>query len=144
MGRIGCFLNGDDYGVATYRPWGMAFPQGSPPIDTPVHPTQLYESVAGLAIFALLWSRRTRPTPAGALWFDMMVLMGLERLVVEFWRRNPEWMFGLTVAQWISLGLIVVGVVGRARLARGSPTPERRGTSKKGGRDRNPARLRFL
>lgn len=48
IGRIGCFLVGDDYGVASSLPWAMAFPEGSPPTFVPVHPTQLYETLAGL------------------------------------------------------------------------------------------------
>jgi phosphatidylglycerol:prolipoprotein diacylglycerol transferase len=43
IGRIGCFLVGDDYGRPTDLPWGVAFPMGLPPTDIPVHPTQLYE-----------------------------------------------------------------------------------------------------
>ena len=45
IGRIGCFLVGDDYGRATDLPWGIAFPQGLPPVDFPVHPTMLYETL---------------------------------------------------------------------------------------------------
>ena len=46
IGRIGCFLVGDDYGRPTDLPWGVAFPRGLPPTTVPVHPTQLYEAVA--------------------------------------------------------------------------------------------------
>ena len=75
IGRIGCFLVGDDYGRPTDLPWGVAFPRGLPPttagdlreqfgFDVPpeiadeallrVHPTQLYETVASLAIWWLV------------------------------------------------------------------------------------------
>ena len=47
IGRLGCFLVGDDYGRPTDLPWGMAFPKGLPPTEIRVHPTQLYEA-AGL------------------------------------------------------------------------------------------------
>ena len=43
VGRMGCFLRGDDYGVPTDLPWGMSFPKGLPPTTVHVHPTQLYE-----------------------------------------------------------------------------------------------------
>jgi phosphatidylglycerol:prolipoprotein diacylglycerol transferase len=46
--RVGCFLIGDDYGRVTDLPWGVAFPQGLPPTEEAMHPTQLYE-VAWLA-----------------------------------------------------------------------------------------------
>ena len=48
VGRMGCFLRGDDYGVPTDLPWGIAFPKGLPPTTVKVHPTQLYE-IAGFA-----------------------------------------------------------------------------------------------
>ena len=44
LGRVGCFLVGDDYGKPTTLPWGVRFPRGLPPTDVPVHPTQLYEA----------------------------------------------------------------------------------------------------
>ncbi len=62
IGRIGCLLVGDDYGRPTSLPWGIAFPQGLPPTDVPVHPTQLYEA-AGLAILGWLllrWRQQRR------------------------------------------------------------------------------------
>jgi phosphatidylglycerol:prolipoprotein diacylglycerol transferase len=60
LGRIGCFLVGDDYGRPSSLPWAVAFPEGSPPTLERVHPTQLYEVVWLLPIAALLWSRRRK------------------------------------------------------------------------------------
>ncbi|PYR61924.1 MAG: prolipoprotein diacylglyceryl transferase [Acidobacteria bacterium] len=60
LGRIGCFLVGDDYGRPTLLPWGVAFPRGLPPTVERVHPTQLYEA-AFLALLGWLlvrWRRR--------------------------------------------------------------------------------------
>ena len=60
LGRIGCFLVGDDYGHPTSLPWGVAFPQGLPPTTERVHPTQIYEAIF-LDFFAWLlirWRRR--------------------------------------------------------------------------------------
>src|SRR5438128_7139344 len=59
LGRIGCFLVGDDYGRPTSLPWGVRFPKGLPPTDVPVHPTQLYEA-AFLALLAWLLIRWRR------------------------------------------------------------------------------------
>jgi phosphatidylglycerol:prolipoprotein diacylglycerol transferase len=115
VGRIGCFLRGDDYGTPTDLPWGMAFPQGVPP--TPpgvhVHPTQLYESAASLVIFALLlWVIGPRLKREGPLMFAYAVLAGIERFLVEFIRTNEPVALGLTQQQWISIALVVVGVAG--------------------------------
>jgi phosphatidylglycerol:prolipoprotein diacylglycerol transferase len=112
VGRLGCFLNGDDYGKPTDLPWGMAFPKGSPPTDVPVHPTQLYEAGVSLAIFAFLWATRERWDTRGTLSLGLfLVLAGAERFLVEFVRLNSPVAMGLTVAQWISIGLFALGSV---------------------------------
>ncbi|MDQ3169784.1 MAG: prolipoprotein diacylglyceryl transferase, partial [Acidobacteriota bacterium] len=60
LGRIGCFLVGDDYGTPSTLPWAVAFPDGLPPTDVRVHPTQLYEAVflGGLAYWLIRARRR--------------------------------------------------------------------------------------
>ena len=60
LGRIGCFLVGDDYGHPTSLPWGVAFPEGLPPTSERVHPTQIYEAIfLGFFAWALIrWRRR--------------------------------------------------------------------------------------
>lgn len=112
LGRTGCFLVGDDYGKPTDLPWGIAFPEGSPPTQVPVHPTQLYEIGMTLPIFVLLWLQRDRGYPDGFLFFEFMVLAGIERFVVEFWRVNAKVALGLTAAQWIGIGFVLVGAAG--------------------------------
>lgn len=108
IGRIGCFLVGDDYGRPTDLPWAVAFPQGAPPTEERVHPTQLYEVIWLLPVAAFLWRRRkTSPFLFG----EYLALNGLGRLVIETWRVNPKVALGLTEPQWIGLGLITVGLV---------------------------------
>lgn len=107
IGRIGCFLVGDDYGRATTLPWGIAFPDGAPPVHYPVHPTQLYE-FGWLSIAAvLLWQRR-RKSPS--LFGEYLVLNGIGRAVIEHWRLNPRVALGLSEAQWIGVGLVMLGI----------------------------------
>lgn len=112
LGRVGCFLVGDDYGRPADVPWGIAFPEGSPPTTVPVHPTQIYEILLTLPIFLVLWSQRKRDLPGWFLLWELFVLAGIERFVVEFYRVNPVVALGLTAAQWISIGLVVAGLVG--------------------------------
>lgn len=122
IGRVGCQLAGDgDYGIPTTLPWGMSYPHGVVPTEERVHPTPVYESVASLAIFAYLWRRRRRPLPAGDLFGRYLVLSSALRFLVEFVRRNPAWLLGLTTAQWMSLGFLLAGVVILRRLAQGQP-----------------------
>ena len=113
VGRIGCFLNGDDYGHPTSLPWGIAFPKGSPPTAVRVHPTQLYEVLASAVIFVLLvWVISPRMRRVGGLMFAYMILAGIERFLVEFVRTNKPVLLGLTQQQWISIGLVAAGAVG--------------------------------
>jgi phosphatidylglycerol:prolipoprotein diacylglycerol transferase len=131
VGRMGCFLVGDDYGRPTESWVGIAFPNGSPPstagnlrrmfgVSIPesvpdtavlaVHPTQLYEIGMSLLIFAILWRLRRKPWKAGRLFSLWLALAGVERLIVEFFRAKDDRFFGvLTLAQLISIGLIVFG-----------------------------------
>jgi phosphatidylglycerol:prolipoprotein diacylglycerol transferase len=121
IGRIGCFLNGDDYGGACDLPWCMSFPKGTPPILETVHPTQLYETFASFAIFFFLWAKRaTWENVPGRVWGTWLILAGVERFGVEIWRLNPPIALGLTFAQWISLGLMTLGTLTLIRVLRTS------------------------
>jgi phosphatidylglycerol:prolipoprotein diacylglycerol transferase len=121
LGRIGCFLVGDDYGRPTNLPWGVAFPQGLPPIDVPVHPTQLYEAafLGWLGCMLLRWRRRH--VPDAIVLGRYVVLTGTARFLIEFIRINERVAAGLTLAQWVSLALIVLGALWSSA-SWGSPT----------------------
>ncbi|MFP8875118.1 MAG: prolipoprotein diacylglyceryl transferase [Myxococcota bacterium] len=109
IGRIGCFLVGDDYGRASDVPWAVAFPEGAPPTFDHVHPTQLYEVAWLLPVALFLWSRRRR---SPFLFGEYMVLNGAGRIVIENWRVNPTVALGMTEPQWIGVGLIALGASG--------------------------------
>ncbi len=130
IGRVGCFLVGDDYGVHTNSWVGIAFPQGAPPstagylrsagdhipanipdnVVLPVHPTQLYEIGAALVIFAILWRVSSRRLAPGRLFGLYLMLYGLERFLVEFVRaKTDRFILGLSTSQLVSLGLIAFG-----------------------------------
>ena len=111
IGRIGCFLSGDGcYGIATNLPWGMSFPHGIEPTLVRVHPTPLYELAAGLLIGGWLWWRGGKKHGTGAIVGEYFVLSGAARFLVEFIRRNPKVLWGLSNAQLASAGTVVVGV----------------------------------
>ena len=125
IGRVGCQLSGDgDYGKAWDGPWAMAYPDGTVATDTPVHPTPIYETLAMSSVAIVLWALRDRFS-RGLLFALYLILAGLERFLVEFLRRNERVAAGLTVAQFISLAMIVGGVVWLALLrnARRAPAP---------------------
>ena len=111
FGRIGCFLSGDGcYGIPTTLPWGMAFPNGIDPTFQRVHPTPLYELAAGLAIGWWLWNRPGKPHATGAILGQYLLLSGAARFLVEFIRRNPKVLWGLSNAQMASAAAAVAGL----------------------------------
>ncbi len=109
IGRVGCFLVGDDYGRVTDVPWAVSFPRGAPPTDAPVHPTQLYEIAWLLPVAWLLWKRRRR---SPFVFGEYIALNGLGRLLIENWRVNPSVALELTEPQWIGIALIALGIGG--------------------------------
>lgn len=119
FGRMGCFLNGDDYGQTSTLPWAMAFPDGSPPtptiinssgelVNVTVQPTQLYESFAAVAIFfGLLYMRRWFKRD-WSLFLVFLVLAGIERFLVEFVRWNRP---GQTQQQVLAAATAIVAAI---------------------------------
>ena len=140
LGRVGCFLVQDDYGIPTSLPWGMKFPEGLPPstalrlnsdygIPIPdgvnplevlaVHPTQLYEAAAMLVVFWALWRLRTHVRGAGWLFGAYLLFAGTERFLIEFIRaKDDRFLAGFTVAQVASVIIAAVGVLLMARWAK--------------------------
>ena len=112
IGRTGCFLVGDDYGIPSSLPWAMPFPKGSPPTLEAVHPTQIYEVIIMSLVFVVLWKIRKSKNPVGWLASIYLVLAGLERFFVEFIRNTTESPIAdLSVAQVMALFLILIGAL---------------------------------
>jgi len=109
IGRIGCFLVGDDYGRPSDVPWAVAFPQGLPPTDMRVHPTQLYEAIALAAVAWLLIRWRRRNVPDAVVLGRYLVLAGSIRFAIEFIRVNVLVVGPLTLAHLVSLALMIIG-----------------------------------
>ena len=109
LGRIGCFLVGDDYGTPSTLPWAVAFPEGLPPTTVPVHPTQLYEAI-GLGLLGWLLVRWRREGLADVTVVGRyLVGAGALRFAIEFIRVNQRVAFGLSVAHLVSLAAIGLG-----------------------------------
>ena len=109
LGRIGCFLVGDDYGRVTRLPWGIAFPRGLPPTLERVHPTMLYETLwLGLA-GVWLWRRRG---VSPFLFGEYLFLAGMGRFWIELLRLNPAALGPLTNAQVAATLCMLAGGAG--------------------------------
>ncbi len=89
----------------------MGYPHGTVPTDpgVTVHPTPIYETLAMGLIAWVLWTLRDRVRP-GVLFALWLILAGLERLLIEFLRRNPVEAIGLTLPQLQSLAMIAGGL----------------------------------
>ncbi|HWC75353.1 MAG TPA: prolipoprotein diacylglyceryl transferase [Gemmatimonadales bacterium] len=130
LGRVGCFLVNDDYGIPSKLPWAMKFPAGLPPTTVAnlqamnvhfppgtdpmqvvaVHPTELYETAIMFLVFLWLWKRREHGHAVGWLFACYMVLAGAERFLVEFVRSKDDRILGMfTLAQGTSVLLMIVG-----------------------------------
>jgi phosphatidylglycerol:prolipoprotein diacylglycerol transferase len=120
IGRIGCFMAGDDYGRAASVPWAVAFTNpdaatiGGVPLGVPLHPVQLYESAVCLALFGfLVWFGR-RPHRDGAVIGAYTLLYAVARFGLEFFRGDADrgFVFGglLSTSQFIAIVLAVVAV----------------------------------
>ena len=133
IGRIGCQVSGDgDYGRWCYNgttpvtckgsdlPWSMGYPHGTVPTPpgVKVQPTPIYETLAMGLVAWWLWRMRDRFAP-GALFAFYFVLSGVERLLVEFLRRNHRILAGLTAPQLESIALMIFGALWLLLLARG-------------------------
>jgi phosphatidylglycerol:prolipoprotein diacylglycerol transferase len=135
IARIGCHLAGDgDYGLpvsefASWVPWGTNYSNGTVPPsaafrgteiaqkfggivpdNTLCHPTPIYEFILAVIIFSVLWYYRKRFRIDGKLFFLYLILSGISRILVEFIRLNPRFIFGLSEAQLISIVLVAIGI----------------------------------
>lgn len=112
IGRIGCLLVGDDYGVPSDLPWAMAFPKGLPPTTEEVHPTQIYETILMGIVFVFLWKIRTKDVSTGWLFSIFLILAGVERFLIEFIRNTtPSPIPYISIAQLMALAIVIVGVL---------------------------------
>ncbi len=123
--RVGCFINGDDFGVTANIPWSVSFIEGTVAFNThlergwvdgdmgvslPVHPTQLYSAMIGLLIFIVLIVKRSPRWPGESLTIALLIY-GFTRFFIQFYR-DDHWAGGEVIdqAQWFSLLFITLGI----------------------------------
>ncbi len=118
IGRLGCFSAGCCWGARTNVPWAVTFmnPEANTmfgtPVGIPLHPTQLYESVAELFVFALLWWRFRKAHRPGDIIGLYLIVSSVLRFWIEFYRAHEQPLIaGLSLTQWISMVLIVAGAL---------------------------------
>ena len=110
VGRIGCFLVGDDYGTPSSLPWAMAFPQGLPPTLVRVHPTQLYEAIALVPLVWWLLGLRRKGSSDLFVLGAYLVVTGALRFAIEFIRVNERVLGEFSLAHLAALLAVTIGV----------------------------------
>ena len=142
LGRVGCFLVNDDYGIPTTLPWGVKFPQGLPPTTVAnlsrmhvtfppnanplevvaVHPTQLYETILMFFVFWLIFRLRHHRHAMGWRFGVYLVCAGIERFLIEIVRAKDDRIAGpLSIAQLTSILIVLAGVLVMVRLSAPDP-----------------------
>jgi phosphatidylglycerol:prolipoprotein diacylglycerol transferase len=126
IGRLGCLFAGCCFGRPTTVPWAITFHNEfaarnvGTPLGIPLHPTQLYEAGAELLILGILLAteRRGRPYPGRTFW-TYMLLYGVSRFIIEFYRYDPRGMVGMfSTSQFVSLLIVPLSIVMLLYLAR--------------------------
>ncbi|MHC1791975.1 prolipoprotein diacylglyceryl transferase family protein [Solidesulfovibrio sp.] len=129
FGRLGCFFGGCCFGAPTDSPLGVCFPAGSPAFlqhrslgllpdgavaSLPVHPSQLYETVGNLLLFAALalYSRQAAPLPPGRLAACSLAGYAVLRFSLEYWRGDAirGVYFGLSTSQYVALAVLLAAL----------------------------------
>lgn len=136
-GRIGNFINGELWGRVTELNafWAMGFPQARyedaeaaahNPLWAewlqqygmlPRHPSQFYQfALEGICLFVIVWIFSKKPRPAGQTAALFLGGYGLFRFIAEFARQPDDYLglltLGLSMGQWLSVPMIVLGVIG--------------------------------
>jgi phosphatidylglycerol---prolipoprotein diacylglyceryl transferase len=117
IGRIGCFMAGDDYGRPTNLPWAVAFKHpdaadiGGAPLGIPLHPVQLYESLICLALFFFLVRLARNKRFEGEIILAYTCLYALARYFLEFLRGDADRGFVLGGLLSTSQAIAVVALI---------------------------------
>jgi phosphatidylglycerol:prolipoprotein diacylglycerol transferase len=121
IGRIGCFMAGDDYGRPTDLPWGIAFTDldaariGGAPLGVKLHPVQLYESVVCLVLFAFLVRVSRRKRFDGEVILAYTLLYAMARFALELFRGDAD--RGFVANGLLSTSQFIALVLGSATIA---------------------------
>ena len=119
IGRIGCFMAGDDYGRAATVPWAVTFTDpdaatiGGAPLNVALHPVQLYESIFCFLLFGLLVWLARRKTFDGQILIAYSVLYAIGRFIIEFYRGDTDrgFVFSATLGEMLSTSQFIAIIV---------------------------------
>jgi phosphatidylglycerol:prolipoprotein diacylglycerol transferase len=113
IGRVACVITGDAMGKPTTGPFGFAYTSPNalvPQLGVYYTPMPVYEIIANLAIFVLLWSLRKKNWPDGLLFLVYLTLYSVERFFLAFTSSYQIMAFGLTQSQIVALISLVIAI----------------------------------
>lgn len=121
IGRIGCFMAGDDYGRPASVPWAISFTDpdayriGGAPLGIPLHPVQLYESLVCFALFLYLAWLSRRKRFAGEIILSYTLLYAISRFLLEYFRGDADRGFvlggALSTSQLIAIPILFTSLL---------------------------------
>jgi phosphatidylglycerol---prolipoprotein diacylglyceryl transferase len=130
FGRLGCLMNGCCYGRECALPWAITYPRSHDTFPnaaeqaTPVHPTQIYDSLLNLVLFLFLAWLYRRKKFDGQVFATYLICYAFTRSFVEYFRGDygPAHLHGIfTPAQLISVGILAIGIALAVVLQRLNP-----------------------
>lgn len=110
IGRLGCFSAGCCYGTESHAPWAATFTDplahafSGTPLGLPLHPVQLYNTLANLAVMAALLAARPKRSFQGQIFALYFLAEGLGRVITETWRGDVDRGTGWLGWAWLSTG----------------------------------------
>lgn len=113
IGRIACIITGDAVGKQTSGPFGFAYTSPNavvPQLGVYYTPMPVYEIIANLVIFTILWQLRKRNGPAGRLFLVYLTLYSIERFFLAFTSSYRIIAFGLTQSQIVAMFGFAIGM----------------------------------
>lgn len=116
IGRLGCLAAGCCWGREAHLPWAITFrnpdahEMSGTPLLVPLHPAQIYESIANTLIFVFLYWRIRKTHIAGEIFGWYLVLYSTARFIIEFYRVHEQGTYaGLSLTQWIAMATLAAG-----------------------------------
>lgn len=113
VGRVACIITGDAMGKPTTGPFGFAYTNPNamvPELGVYYTPMPVYEIIANLGIFAVLWQLRQRNWPDGLLFLVYLTLYSLERFLLAFASSYQIVAFGLTQSQLVAIAVLAAAL----------------------------------
>jgi phosphatidylglycerol:prolipoprotein diacylglycerol transferase len=130
IGRLGCLAAGCCWGVQCDLPWAVTFHDPAAfaltrvPLEVPLHPSQLYESLIEFILFGLLYWRFRNAAGSGQIVGLFLALSSVARFGIEFTRFHEQGLvFGLSITQWIAIALAALGTGLLLRSRRSTTSP---------------------